>query len=238
MVAGPAVDDAVRRARAMPNLHVGLHLVVIEGPAVTPPDFIKGLVNAEGYFPSDQTRLGFRYYFSLEARRQLRVEIAAQFDAFAATGLRLDHANCHKHMHLHPTIGRLLIEEGQRHGLPAIRVPAEPPNTMALVGQTTNVGSRMLFGWTQLLRSQANRSGIRTNDHVFGLRWTGHMTADRLLQLAPVLPAGLTEIYFHPATESDALLRSLMPQYEHEAELKALLDPAVSAAFPNRTTYS
>jgi predicted glycoside hydrolase/deacetylase ChbG (UPF0249 family) len=37
MVAGPAVEDAVRRARALPSLRVGLHLVVIEGPAVSPP---------------------------------------------------------------------------------------------------------------------------------------------------------------------------------------------------------
>ncbi|MGI4976747.1 MAG: ChbG/HpnK family deacetylase, partial [Janthinobacterium lividum] len=34
MVAGDAAADAVRRARRLPGLHVGLHLVVIEGPAV------------------------------------------------------------------------------------------------------------------------------------------------------------------------------------------------------------
>ncbi len=36
MVAGPAAADAVRRARALPGLRVGLHLVVIEGPSVLP----------------------------------------------------------------------------------------------------------------------------------------------------------------------------------------------------------
>ena len=37
MVAGAAAADAVVRARRNPGLRVGLHLVVIEGPAVLPP---------------------------------------------------------------------------------------------------------------------------------------------------------------------------------------------------------
>jgi hypothetical protein len=37
------------------------------------------------------------------------------------------------------------------------------------------------------------------------------------------LPDGDTEIYFHPAAWRDATLVRLMPDYEHEAELAALL---------------
>jgi len=103
MVAGPAAADAVRRARRLPKLRVGLHLVVIEGPAVGPAP---GLVDADGQFSSNQLRLGINYFFRPAIRRQLAAEIRAQFAAFAATGLRLDHANAHKHMHLHPTVGR------------------------------------------------------------------------------------------------------------------------------------
>ncbi len=114
MVAGAAAGDAVRRARAMPSLKVGLHLVVIEGPAVSPAADIPLLVDGSGRFPSDQAALGLRYFFSPEARRQLAREIRAQFAAFAATGLRLDHANAHKHMHLHPTVGRMMIRDRPR----------------------------------------------------------------------------------------------------------------------------
>src|SRR3954451_2939239 len=63
MVAGPAAADAVRRARALPSLRVGLHLVVIEGPAVLPAPMIPDLVDAEGLFPADQFRLGVSYFF-------------------------------------------------------------------------------------------------------------------------------------------------------------------------------
>ena len=134
MVAGPAAADAVRRARAMPSLRVGLHLVVIEGPAALSPSEIPALVDGSGQFPADQARLGFRYFFRPEVRRQLAHEIRAQFSAFAATGLELDHANAHKHMHLHPTVGRMMIEIGQEFGLRSVRVPAEPPAILALNG--------------------------------------------------------------------------------------------------------
>ena len=49
------------------------------------------------------------------------------------------------------------------------------------------------------------------------------MMADRLRRLVAALPEGESEIYLHPAVERDATLRRLMPDYEHEAELAALL---------------
>ncbi len=230
MVAGPAAADAVRRARALPSLKVGLHLVVIEGPARLSPGAIPDLVDADGQFPSDQLRLGVNYFFRPRIRRQLAAEIRAQFAAFAATGLTLDHANAHKHMHLHPTVGRMMIGIGRDFGLRAVRIPAEPPAVLARCGTPVGFGARILYRWTALLRRQARVAGMVTNDYCFGLAWSGHMTAARLRLLAAVLPEGSCEIYCHPATERNALLRRLMPDYEHEAELEALLSPNVMTA--------
>jgi len=224
MVAAPAADDAVRRARALPDLKVGLHLVVIEGPAMLPPAAIPDLVDAAGQFPSDQLRLGINYFVRPRIRRQLAAEIRAQFTAFAATGLTLDHANAHKHMHLHPTVGRLMIEIGRAFGLGRVRVPAEPPDVLARCGTPAGFADRLLHAWTALLRHQARAAGMATNDHCFGLAWSGHMTEVRLLRLVTALPDGCSEIYFHPAVQQDALLCRLMPDYDHEAELEALLD--------------
>jgi hypothetical protein len=49
------------------------------------------------------------------------------------------------------------------------------------------------------------------------------MTAPRIKTLLQNLPPGASEIYFHPATRHDETLHHLMPDYEHEAELQALL---------------
>jgi chitin disaccharide deacetylase len=234
MVSGAAADDAVRRARTMPGLHVGLHLVVIEGPAVLPQEKIPALVDANGNFPSDQLRLGIRYFFLPHVRQQLAAEIRAQFEAFAATGLPLSHADAHKHMHLHPTVGRLMLAIGKQFGLPRIRVPAEPAAIMQQCGVAPTLGGRAMHAWCNVLRRQARTAGVAANDAVFGLAWTGHLTEERLLALLPHLPDGLNEVYFHPATRRDATLDALMPTYEHAAELGALLSPRVREALGAR----
>ena len=232
MVAGAAADDAVRRARRLPGLQVGLHLVVVEGPAVLPAADIPALVDSRGWFPSDQVRLGIRYCFLPHVRRQLAVEIRAQFAAFAATGLALAHADAHKHMHLHPTVGRLMLRIGRDFGLPRIRVPAEPPRVLHACGPRPGPGAHAMHAWSRLLRRQARAAGVGSDDAVFGIAWSGHMTAPRVRRLLGNLPGGDCELYFHPAARRDALLDALMPDYEHEAELAALLDPAVRALLP------
>jgi hopanoid biosynthesis associated protein HpnK len=224
MVAGPAAADAIRRARALPGLGVGLHLVAIEGSAAL-PDSAPG-----GQFGSDQLRLGMDYFFRPGARRRLQAEILAQYRAFAATGLRLDHANAHKHMHLHPTVGRMLITTGLEFGLAALRIPAEPPALMHACGIPQGLGARALFAWSRLLRRQGHRAGLRMNDWLLGLAWSGQMTTDKLLRVAPHLPPGLGELYFHPAANRDEPLTRLMPGYDHMGELAALLDPRARAA--------
>ena len=231
MVAGPAAADAVARAHRLPGLHVGLHLVVIEGPAVSPPERIPLLVGPDGQFPSDQLALGLRYFFRRDVHRQLAREIDAQFEAYASTGLALDHANAHKHMHLHPTVGRLLIRSGLRHGLRAVRVPCEPPAPLTAADGTTDTrAAAALRLWTRVLRRQARRAGLAVNDACFGLAWSGQMRPDRLAHLAAHLPEGLSEIYFHPATGKNAEIRRLMPDYAHETELEALCDPSFREA--------
>ena len=231
MVGAPAAADALRRAHALGDkLRVGLHLVVIEGPSVLPPAEIPALVNAAGEFPSDQLRMGIDYAFRPSVRRQLAREIRAQFEAFAATGLPLDHANAHKHMHLHPVVGHLMLKIGREFGLRAIRVPTEASHPKTL-------GDRALRAWTNVLRLQARRAGVLTNDWVMGLHDSGRMTPALVQSLVDGLPPGLTELYFHPAVSQDDIIRRHMPAYRHQNELAALLLTRLPADV-QLTTYS
>lgn len=217
MVAAPAIEDALKRARTMPDLRIGLHLVVIEGDSVLR---LPAITDIKGWFGCDQLRLGVQYFFSPSAHSALKQEITAQFEAFRKTGLRLDHANAHKHMHLHPTIGHLLLQIGKDYGLQAVRTPSEP---VQILGEgPPTLSEKTLYYWTRLLRSQIRHAGMKTNDHCFGLKWSGQMTAEKIRHLLPALPPGLSEIYFHPATAQNRQMAELMPGYHQEGELEAL----------------
>ena len=232
MVSGPAAHDAVERARRNPALAVGLHLVLVEGRPVLPPDSVSRLVNADGSFRRDMAAMGALFAASGEARRQLAAEIAAQFEAFRATGLALDHCNAHKHYHLHPLIGSLIVSIGRRHGLRAVRVPLEPAAILRKIEPSTpRMAALALKPWALLLRRRFRAAGLFTGDRVFGLQWSGGMTRDRLRGLIAHLPAGVTEIYLHPAT---AAYPGSAPGYRYREELEALTAPEVVAACRER----
>ena len=221
MVGAPCAEDAVARAKALPALNVGLHLVLVDGDSLLGHANLPHITGADGRFSTDQVGLGGRYFFSPAARRELRAEIEAQFAAFAATGLTLHHADAHKHFLLHPTVAAMMIEVGRRYGLTRLRVPAEPPAVMKACGERVGFADYALYAWTRLLRWQAR--GMEVPDQVFGIKWSGHMTRERIEILLPHLPPGRSEIYFHPATVRDEMLCALMPDYEHVAEFEALL---------------
>src|SRR5215469_4005244 len=61
MVSAPAALDAVERARRLPGLRVGLHLVLADGQATLPHEQIPALVGRDGRFGSDMVRDGFRF---------------------------------------------------------------------------------------------------------------------------------------------------------------------------------
>ncbi len=242
MVSGDAAADAVRRAHRLPNLKVGLHLVLVEGAAILPAARIPDLLDERGLLPSDQLRLGFRYFFRPSVCRQLAAEIRAQFEAFHATGLMLDHVNAHKHMHLHPTVARLMMSIGREFGLRAVRIPNEPALLLRAAGVRRSVSAFLLRAWTRQLRQQARRAGMTVNDFVFGIALSGRMTADRVIPVVANLPGGLTEMYFHPASVREPLLAQLMPDYEHQAELQCLLNEDLASAIEKlgieRTTWT
>ncbi len=216
MVGAPAAGDAVERARRLPALGVGLHIVLADGAPVLPVAQVPALVGQDGRFPQDMLRTAFAIAFSPAAHRQMEAEVDAQFAAFAATGLPLDHVNAHKHFHLHPMIGRAIVKARRRHDLRAIRVPVEP-------------GAGVVFNWwAGMLGQHWRRAGLTVNDRVTGLGWSGAFDAARMRRAVEALPEGLTEVYCHPAT-ADAYPGSA-PGYRYRAELAALIDPQVRAA--------
>ncbi len=229
MVGAAATADAVRRARELPGLRVGLHLVLVDGMPLLPATEVALLLDRRGRFSNRMAIDGARYFLSPRARRQLEAEIRAQYQAFAATGLGLDHVNAHKHFHLHPTLLALLLRVGRDYGLRAVRYPHEPARLLADASLLDRAAAAALGPWLLLMRRRLRRAGVAHNDQLYGIGHSGAVDEARLIGALRALPPGLTEIYLHPATRSGAAVASSMSGYRHAEELAALLSPRVRA---------
>jgi hopanoid biosynthesis associated protein HpnK len=235
MVTAPAAADAVARAKRMPGLAVGLHLVLVQGVPAIPPDEAAPLLGSNGAFLDSPAEAGLRYFFSPPARRALAAEIRAQFEAFRSTGLPLDHVDGHTHLHIHPTIFSLLLEIGRDYGMRAMRVPYENPMASARAagkGRLARTAVSSAFApWTGHMRRRLTRAGIVSNDSLFGFHDTGAMTEDLVLrQLETLTPGSVTEFYFHPATRKSDILVRQMPTYRNVEEFETLGSPRLRDA--------
>ena len=231
MVAAPEVDDAVARANELPNLNVGLHLVLSNGRSCLPASELPDLVDPAGNFSNNLVTSGIKMFFNARAKEQLRDEIRAQFEAFKATGLRLDHVNAHNHLHLHPTVFDAIIEVGKYYGMGAMRVPEEKP-LKALIESRKEKITRFaiwlfLKPFTSRMKKRLGDNNIKFNANLYGFHHSGHMNLDTLVHILPNLEDGLSEIYLHPATGPWDDIDPAAKDYEFEAEYKALIHPRI-----------
>ena len=73
-------------------------------------------------------------------------------------------------------------------------------------------------------------AGVKYNDYLFGMVDSGSMTLDLILKIIKNLPAGVTEIYFHPAARRCKEIERTMAHYRHEEEYRALTSTKLAEA--------
>jgi hopanoid biosynthesis associated protein HpnK len=219
MVNEPGFEEAVKLAKENPKLGVGLHLTLLQGHSALPPEKIPGLVNARGEFGNNPFAAGMKYFLRRSLREQLRAEIHAQFEKFHSTGLILDHVNGHLHLHLHPTIFKILMEDSQKLGIRHLRL------TRDCLARSRKISSGFFFykishaAIFEILSSRARKTldakKICSAQITFGLLQDSRVDEDYILKLLPELPPGDSELYSHPSLD----------EFKHE--FGALISPRV-----------
>jgi len=219
MVNEPGFEEAVALAKANPRLGVGLHLTLLMGHAALPPEKIPGLVNARGEFSNSPVGVGMAYFFKRSLREQLRAEIHAQFKKFQATGLVLDHVNGHLHLHLHPVVFKILLEDFEKLGIRRMRLTRDclaRSRRMAHGRLFYRVSHAAIYEWlSSRSRGPLRQRDIQHAQITFGLLQDSHVNEDYILKLLPELPAGDSELYSHPSLD----------RFKHEFD--ALVSPRV-----------
>jgi hopanoid biosynthesis associated protein HpnK len=219
MVNEPACGKAVTLAGENPRLGVGLHLVLLQGHSALPPEKIPGLVNARGEFSNSPVGAGMNYFFKRSLREQLRAEIHAQFEKFHATGLPLDHVNGHLHLHLHPTVFKILMDDADKLGIRHFRLTRDclaRSRRMANGRWFYRVSHTAIYAWLSRRACEPlRRRGIRHAQITFGLLQNARVDEEYILKLLPELPPGDSELYSHPSLD----------EFKHEFD--ALVSPRV-----------
>jgi hopanoid biosynthesis associated protein HpnK len=219
MVNEPGCAEAVKLAKENPKLGVGLHLTLLFGHSALSPEKIPGLVNSRGEFIGNSVQVGMKYFFKRSLREQLRAEIHAQFEKFRAAGLPLDHVNGHLHLHLHPVIFKILMEDSEALGIRHLRLARDClacSRRMSRGHWLYRISTAVIFEClSNRARKTLGQKKIRHAQITFGLLQDSRVDEEYVLKLLPELPDGDSELYSHPSLD----------KFKHEFD--ALVSPRV-----------
>lgn len=224
MMNGQAVPDAIRIARTLPLLQVGLHLNLTEGNPLSPRTSIPNLVTKDGYFKNSPTMVGLALQFNKQVQRQVEIEVAAQFKAFAETGLLFCHIDCHQHFHVHPKLFDIIMAHAITYKVRTLRIPYEPWEISGPICRGHKVRNlfyrKVITKLASKCREKIRTTKIVASDGVFGLYQTEQITEDWVLTLLDRLEGkpGTFELYTHPENGLQA---------QSNQEFRALISPKV-----------
>lgn len=231
----PAFDDAIRLARATPELPVGVHLNLLAAAPVAGARAVPSLVDGGGRLVASVPALVGRLAFGRILREHLVVEFEAQIRKVLDAGIRPTHVDSHRHVHCLPGVFEATLIAAGRLGIRSVRLPLERAGLVGLRVLSrpglTSRAKRALIGllcWRG--RTRLARGGFRAPDHFIGFSLGPRPDPEALADLLAALPPGVTEIACHPGFLDDALrLVSRIPPHR-EAELAALTSVRVREA--------
>jgi chitin disaccharide deacetylase len=234
MVAESARDEAARAARDNPALDVGLHTVVCRGRSMLAPDRLRGAVTADGRFLENPVLAGLRYYFDRSMRAKLAAELRAQVEEHLKRVGCLNHIDGHLNFHVHPVLGDILVELAIEYRVPCLRVPREPAMTTLALARDhlpRKLAEAVIFrALSRRMHRLMRERGLRSNDWLFGLHQSGHLTEDYVLGVLARLRDGVTELYFHPAADAGGT----PPPAWAQREVAILTSPRIREAIESK----
>lgn len=226
--------DAVKLAKEMPELEIGLHVnLTNEYPAASSRQ-IPLLVDRQG-----KLKNGFVNLFLLsflkprQLQQQAETEMRAQIAKYLATGLPLQHLDSHRHIHLIPPIFKAMRKLQKEFEVPRIRVMNENIfNTLKYNKNKSWLLDGALIKYV-LLRFLCWWNGYKNDVYFYTLLYTCKIAKEQFNGVK--IPAGYkaVEIMIHPGMPEidrqymqDVWDDNILSPYR-TVELKTLLDKKV-----------
>jgi len=225
----PAAAAAVDRLTEAPDLAVGVHLNVCQGPVLSKAG--RPLADADGVMRSTAGRLLLRCLLRPGLLAALEAECDAQVRWVLRRGLRPTHLDSHRHVHGFPPVFARVARIARRYDIPFIRRHRE-----VLPGRgwpAAEARQRRIARATHLLGAccaPAARERLATTG-TWGVAHTGQIGVAWLLQAARRVRPGATEIMTHPGLPDGLGRGTTRLLAARRAEMQALCDARVREAF-------
>ena len=160
-----------------PNLGIGVHLNIIEGRSLTKASL---LTNRKGKFNNGFLSLWIKSHnpdFLNQVENEFRTQIETVMNY-----TKIDHIDSHVHTHAIPNIFKITVKLAKEYNIPYVRTQYEemyfvpslkkhlnlkyPPNILKII---------LLNSFTNKNKKILNEYGLKTNDYLIGVGYTGLM---------------------------------------------------------------
>ncbi len=236
MVNQKYADEAVSLAKDMPDLALGLHLNLTNEYPASKKEDIPLLVDESGKLKNGFVNLLLlSVLHKKEFSEQIETEIRAQVQKYFSFGLKLNHLDGHRHVHLIPAVFKIVQKIAKENNVTRIRVMNE--NLFNTIRQ--NKDKSYLFGGG-LIKYCVLRALTFGNNYIWNnyksdvyfytILYTCKITKERFNNIK--IPSGYNavEVMIHPSIPeidrqnlSDVWDENILNEYRSK-ELKTLLD--------------
>jgi predicted glycoside hydrolase/deacetylase ChbG (UPF0249 family) len=235
---GRAFETAVKVAAANPELGVGVHLNLSDGPPTAQNNKVCSLLDSRGELHDGPEGLLLNIAGRSLKLEEVEREWDAQIQKVIRAGIEPSHLDGHKHVHMLPGLYDITLRLAKKFAIRAIRISHEESTLRsALSAGKPHKGGVVLRQGVQArglkllardARELADRAGLSTADYFCGIAQTGALTREGVEHFLEVLPEGTTELMCHPGHADDELSKTATRlQGSRQRELEILIDPGI-----------
>jgi hopanoid biosynthesis associated protein HpnK len=235
----PAALEAIKIAKQLPGLGVGVHLNLFTVGPISKDPCVNCLLDADGQFAYSPAKLSFLSIAAYKIRKAMRAELAAQIQWVIDNGIKPTHLDSHKHFHSFPGVFPIVCDLVRRFEINAIRWPFEPEELSRMPWPLPSQGGRkrakIIRAMAKINRMQNSR--FLKNHVLLGIAHTGKIDVNFFKAVALYNSAATAEVMTHPSlidglersqtrllnqrkTEFDALCSEKTKQYLKDAGIK------------------
>lgn len=205
-------DAAAQFLLNHPKTSVGVHLNVVEGVALSPADKVKVLLGSHGEF-LNLTELLLRWTRSpLAVSTAVEAEWRAQIELLLKSGLKISHADSHRHIHAFPPFWKIAVKLCRQYNIPAMRLPSER-NALSF----RRFPAFALTQAASVSKTFFRNKNLTVNHHFLGFKRAGSYGENEMINDLENLKEGVTELCVHPSICDGIPYAELRGELEYEA---------------------